>query len=1056
MESLYTKYRPQTFDAVVGQRHVVSTLERAVVEGRTSHAYLFCGPRGTGKTTMARLLAKALMCEQAPGHLPDGTCEQCQLIASGEHPDVYELDAASRTGVDNVREEIINRVGFAPVMGQHKVYIIDEVHMLTTAAFNALLKTLEEPPSHVVFVLCTTDPQQIPETILSRVQRFDFHAISNADIASHLAYVCDCEGFAYDEGALDLVVRHARGGMRDALTTLEQLSVFGSGSITLEAAQDMLGEVAGSMLSAVTLSLAARDVASLFEQVARLVEQGRDLLRFVRELAAHLRDVYVTSVVGPRSQVVGVEGESLERLSAEAVAFGSADRVAHALAVMGDVSTEMRVAPNQRLSLEVAFTKLARPETDLTLEALADRVAILEQRLAEGVPVAANQGESQTTARSAAEDEVGQEGLSGRQQNTSPNMPSDETHAGMSGALSDAAQENPGDGGQGVPIAPDARQAESERATAQSQSPQVGRGRPDASRLSRQGQSDGQGARVEVSSQAGTGVPANTRAHTTEAPRVAGGPAITDTGELQRRWRNVVDGLLGSNATARFGSLLIDSTVVADDGTHLQIALPPRSSWSLRMLARQDVTTHIENAVRQAFGQRKLVYGDRAKVEASSTNRNVGRSGVSQARPAMPQTQAPASAPAPAQVRAQASGSGQASSRAQDRAQARTQAQDRASIPAQAPAPVETSASAGAWDRVQTQDRTSIPAQGSVQARDRDQAQPVDSVPAHVSTPTQNQVPAQAPAQASTSTSDQAQQASPLSQGWSSNAGLDHQASGVHDPQSSAVASASAQDNPMPWDPLPDQGARRNAFEQGLQAAQIPSGATNGGPAQASGSTDAAVPSEAYDAAVPSMGSPSYAYEEVPYDDFDLTPYDEEGGYLDSSSFGTGDGFAEVPWEAASSPTAAGDSFADAAEAATNDDRQLAGMPHGEQAAAAPEVPASPGGVPGEAAMEAQVMANSTQPYDHADEPSEPSAAEQRAGTGREEFAEGPDRPNVPESASVGGEEAPTQGATDAESPTGVMAYHAPQSTDEVEMESLYRLLTNVFGEGVTIMDGNS
>ena len=398
MESLYRKYRPQTFEQVVGQSHVVSTLERAVTEGRTSHAYLFCGPRGTGKTTMARILAKALMCDAGEGHLPDGTCEECQLIAAGEHPDVYELDAASRTGVDNVREEIISRVDYAPVRGRYKVYIIDEVHMLTPAAFNALLKTLEEPPAHVVFIMCTTDPQKILATILSRVQRFDFHSIAPAEMREHLANVCKAEGFTYDDEALDLVVRHARGGMRDALSALEQLSVFGAGHVGAESARDLLGEAGGSALAGVSMSLANRDVPALFSEVAELVNNGGDLLQFTRELAARVRNAYVVAVAGAKPGVVDVNEAELAELAAEAEAFGGADRLARVLAILGDAATQMRTAVNQRLVLEIALTRCARPESDLTLESLAERV----ERLERGGVVAAPAGAAASAAGAAA------------------------------------------------------------------------------------------------------------------------------------------------------------------------------------------------------------------------------------------------------------------------------------------------------------------------------------------------------------------------------------------------------------------------------------------------------------------------------------------------------------------------------------------------------------------------------------------------------------------------------------------------------------------------------
>ena len=382
MESLYRKYRPQTFESMVGQKHIVSTLQNALTDGRMAHAYLFTGPRGTGKTTTARLLAKALMCEAGGGAAtahPDGTCEQCQEIARGTHPDVYELDAASRTGVDNVRDEIINRVAFAPTQGRYKVYVIDEVHMLTTAAFNALLKTLEEPPAHVVFVLCTTDPQKIPETVLSRCQRLEFHRISDADIAERLEFVCTSEGFEYDSGALALVARHARGGLRDALSTLETLSVHGRGTVRVEDARELLGEVADDTLSGMAELVAARDVAGCFARVDEMSSRGMDIEQYVRDFTRHMRNVYVAAVAGKGALR---DAARPEEFVAQAAKFGGADRLAYILDLLGGLEDTLRTSTDQRLDFEVALTRMARPKADLSLEALAARVEALEAELA--------------------------------------------------------------------------------------------------------------------------------------------------------------------------------------------------------------------------------------------------------------------------------------------------------------------------------------------------------------------------------------------------------------------------------------------------------------------------------------------------------------------------------------------------------------------------------------------------------------------------------------------------------------------------------------------------
>ena len=375
-EALHRKYRPQVFSDVVGQDHIERTLKNAIDSDQVSHAYLFSGPRGTGKTTTARLLAKALLCEHGPTSEPDGTCPDCVEIANGTHPDVYELDAASRTGVDNVREEIINRVNFAPTRGKYKVYIIDEVHMLSTAAFNALLKTIEEPPEHIIFILCTTDPQKIPETVQSRCQRFEFHRLSNDEIVTRLGAICVAEGVEFEGDALDLIAHRAEGGMRNALTSLEQLIAFGEGHVTVQGAEDLLGSLGATDMADIIQAIGRRDVARCFTWTAEYIESGADLAQFARDMAEHVRNLYVMSLAGTDAVLEIPEAER-RQLNEELGLFGS-DRLARLLGVLGDLIGDLRTATNPRLCFEVALTRMVRPDSDLTLEALAERIEALE------------------------------------------------------------------------------------------------------------------------------------------------------------------------------------------------------------------------------------------------------------------------------------------------------------------------------------------------------------------------------------------------------------------------------------------------------------------------------------------------------------------------------------------------------------------------------------------------------------------------------------------------------------------------------------------------------
>ncbi|MFQ6942181.1 MAG: DNA polymerase III subunit gamma/tau [Collinsella intestinalis] len=647
MESLYRKYRPLTFESVVGQQHIVSTLEHAVAEGRLSHAYLFCGPRGTGKTTMARILAKALLCEKAEGARaagatgcnPDGTCPECTAIAEGTHPDVYELDAASRTGVDNVREEIINSVSFAPVRGAYKVYIIDEVHMLTTQAFNALLKTLEEPPSHVIFVLCTTDPQKILETILSRCQRFDFHRISNDDIIGRLRYICEQEGFAFDEEALEVVARHARGGMRDALSTLEQLSVFGDGSVRIDDARALLGEVASTVLSEFACKMAVRDTVGLFGLIRAQVDEGNDLQELTRDLIAHIRDVYTAAIAGPCAELFDGAPEEVAALVEEARLFEGADRLSRALTVLDDAALEMRNATDPRLVLEIACTRLARPESDLTLEALAERIARLEAQIASGVPSApmsAEQLASATRSKAApAPQEVRKAAPAPVSARVVPPT-SAPTSAGAPASACAAAQTSaPASVGAAVP--------------AQVQEPPV---RPAASAVPAQAPEPASTpARASAPAPSARvpkpAAPATVPASATPAmSSCAVTPASADDAELQRRWVETVKKIAAVQPSR--GGLLQSSRAVSDDGETLVVAFPKGSNFALKMISRPDSNALVMPVICEVFGKRSVEY----VMDGAPAGAPAAPAQPAAPAPARPATPAPAAAPQAAPVSA--------------------------------------------------------------------------------------------------------------------------------------------------------------------------------------------------------------------------------------------------------------------------------------------------------------------------------------------------------------------------------------------------------------------
>jgi DNA polymerase-3 subunit gamma/tau len=389
--ALYRKYRPQGFDDVVGQEPVVRTLRNAISAGQVRQAYLFAGPRGTGKTSLARILAKALNCAQGPTPDPDGTCHACMAIANGTSLDVIEMDAASQRGIDDIRE-IRERVVLQPAEGRYKVYILDEAHQLTDAAFNALLKLIEEPPPHLVFVFCTTDLSKMLPTVRSRCQTFVFSRPRLPDLVRKLRRIVEAEEIEAPDAALALIARGARGSYRDAESTLDQLAAATEGKVTVQAVLQLLGAVEEEALFRLIDFVVDRDTVGALTFLEELADQGQDLGRLVTDLLEHLRHLLLVHHMGEVPDSLPVTEETRDRLRAQANQLPEATvlRLCDLLAVAVD---DMRQGGDPRLPLELALVKVTRPAADLERESLSYRLEQLEQRVAGGPPPSAETGE---------------------------------------------------------------------------------------------------------------------------------------------------------------------------------------------------------------------------------------------------------------------------------------------------------------------------------------------------------------------------------------------------------------------------------------------------------------------------------------------------------------------------------------------------------------------------------------------------------------------------------------------------------------------------------------
>lgn len=386
--ALYRKFRPAAFEDVKGQDHIVTTLKNQIKAERTSHAYLFCGTRGTGKTTIAKIFARAVNCEHPADGSPCGECAICQAIAAGASMNVIEIDAASNNGVDSIRE-IVDEVAYSPAEGKYKVYIIDEVHMLSIGAFNALLKTLEEPPSYVIFILATTEVHKIPITILSRCQRYDFKRITIDTISDRIKELMKKEQVQVEEKAIRYIAKTADGSMRDALSLLDQCIAFHFGQeLTYDKVLDVLGAVDTEVFSRLFRIVLNGDVMGSIFLLEEIVMQGRELTQFISDFTWYLRNLLLVRTADGAEDVIDISTENLEKLKEEAQ-MAENDIIMRYIRVMSELSGQIKYASQKRILVEIALIKLCRPSMETDTQSLADRIRQLEEKMANGIPVGA-------------------------------------------------------------------------------------------------------------------------------------------------------------------------------------------------------------------------------------------------------------------------------------------------------------------------------------------------------------------------------------------------------------------------------------------------------------------------------------------------------------------------------------------------------------------------------------------------------------------------------------------------------------------------------------------